>query len=86
MSNLKIHIELDYAEAVQASRMLNGYIRMKTQHQRCTECGADLLLEHGHVSGCSVATAGRILAQMDPPPSPTFGRMIASLWRLRHDS
>lgn len=74
MSHLKILIELDYLEAVQVSRLIHAFVRMKTKNDVCAICEADLLLE-GHHDGCSVAMTQRLLDQMDPPEKP-------SLWQL----
>ena len=80
MSHLKLWIELDYHEAVQVSRLIETYIRMKTMHQRCLECGADLLLST-HEADCPVSTVQRILDQMDPGPVPTFWDIVKKAWR-----
>ena len=80
MSHLKLWIELDYSEAVQVSRLIGAYVRMKTLHQRCLECGADLLLAT-HESDCPVSTVQRILDQMDPKPVPTFVDLVRKAWR-----
>jgi len=80
MSHLKILVELDYLEAVQVSRLIGAYVRLKTRNERCSVCDADLLLEPHH-DGCSVAMTQRLLDQMDPPPKPTLWGLIRATVR-----
>lgn len=75
MSHLKILIELDYLEAVQMSRLINSFVRMKTRHEKCKLCGADLIT-HPHDYDCPVAITQRVLDQMDPPTKPTIWQMV----------
>ena len=80
MSRLKLWIVLDYNEAVQVSRLIEAYVRMKTRHQRCAMCDADLMLAK-HEADCPVSTVQRILDQMDPQPVPTFWDLVKKTWR-----
>lgn len=80
MSNLKLHIELDYLEAVQMSRLIGAFTRAKTRHDVCKLCKADLMT-HPHDYDCAVAVTNRILDQMDPPPKPTLWGLIRATVR-----
>ena len=75
MSHLKICLVLDYSEAVAMSRLINSFIRVKTRHEKCKLCKADLLLTT-HDYDCPVAVTERLLEQIDPPDKPTLWQLV----------